>query len=60
MLGRVHAAGSELLGEPVAIEYGPYQGTGGRSATFRDPDDNNLQFMEISSRPGQLPLPETT
>jgi catechol 2,3-dioxygenase-like lactoylglutathione lyase family enzyme len=57
LLDRVRAAGSELLGEPVRIEYGPYLGTGGRSATFRDPDDNNLQFMEISGRPGNLPLP---
>lgn len=54
---RVRKAGAEFLTEPVAIEYGPYMGTGGRSVLFRDPDGNNLQLMEVSSRPGNLPLP---
>ena len=56
---RLRAAGVGVLNEPkpVAIEYGPYKGTGGRSVIFRDPDENNLQLMEITSRPGGLPLP---
>lgn len=57
LIKRIVAAGSELLGEPVQIEFGPYMGTGGRSATFRDPDENNLQLMEITARPGRLPIP---
>ena len=55
---RVRAAGAKFLTEPVSIQYGPYMGTGGRSVLFRDPDDNNLQLMEISSRPGNLPVPK--
>lgn len=54
---RVREAGARFLTEPVPIQYGPYMGTGGRSVLFRDPDDNNLQLMEISSRPGNLSLP---
>lgn len=54
---RIRKAGVEFLTEPIRIAYGPYQGTGGRSVVFRDPDGINLQLMEISGRPGNLPLP---
>jgi catechol 2,3-dioxygenase-like lactoylglutathione lyase family enzyme len=54
---RVQAAGSYFLSEPVQIKHGPYLGTGGRAVLFRDPDGNNLQLMEVTSRPGNVPLP---
>jgi catechol 2,3-dioxygenase-like lactoylglutathione lyase family enzyme len=54
---RLEKAGTKLLSKPVSIEFGPYKGTGGRSVLFRDPDGVNLQLMEISGRPGRLPLP---
>jgi catechol 2,3-dioxygenase-like lactoylglutathione lyase family enzyme len=54
---RARAAGVKDFGEVVPIQHGPYMGTGGRSVTFHDPDGNNLQFMEITGRPGALALP---
>ncbi|RPI20828.1 MAG: hypothetical protein EHM57_07415 [Actinobacteria bacterium] len=51
---RIQAAGGGFLAPPVAIPYGPY--SGGRTAYFRDPDGVNLQVMEVSSRPGRLPV----
>ena len=58
VLERIEAAGSDLMGPPVTIEYGPYFGHGhGRAGVFRDPDGNNLQLMEISGRPGNLRIP---
>lgn len=54
---RVRKAGSELLAEPSTIQFGPYLGRGGRAVLFRDPDGINLQLMEITGRPGGLPLP---
>lgn len=54
---RIRAAGSHLLAEPVTIQHGPYQGTGGRAVLFQDPDGYNLQLMEVTSRPGGLPVP---
>lgn len=51
---RVAAAGSEFLADPVDIPYGPY--SGGRTAYFRDPDGVNLQVMEVTARPGGLPV----
>lgn len=54
---RLRPVGVEFLTKPVTIQAGPYRGTGGRSTTFRDPDGINLQLMEISGRPGHLPLP---
>lgn len=54
---RIRNAGSEFLSKPVTIMFGPYLGKGGRSVLFRDPDGVNLQLMEITRRPGRLPLP---
>ena len=57
VIERLDKAGTKLLSKPVNIEFGPYKGKGGRSVLFRDPDGVNLQLMEITGRPGQLPLP---
>lgn len=54
---RVKKAGARLLAEPSTIQFGPYLGRGGRAVLFRDPDGINLQLMEITGRPGALPLP---
>jgi len=57
VMDRLREAGTELLSKPVQIQFGPYMGKGGRSVLFRDPDGINLQLMEITGRPGRLPLP---
>ena len=57
VMDRLREAGTELLSKPVAIQFGPYKGRGGRSVLFRDPDGINLQLMEITGRPGRLALP---
>ena len=57
VMDRLQKAGTELLSKPVKIMFGPYMGRGGRSVLFRDPDGVNLQLMEITGRPGRLPIP---
>ncbi|HEY9288826.1 MAG TPA: CoA transferase [Candidatus Dormibacteraeota bacterium] len=54
---RIEQAGARLLAEPSTIQFGPYLGRGGRAVLFRDPDGINLQLMEITGRPGGLPIP---
>jgi catechol 2,3-dioxygenase-like lactoylglutathione lyase family enzyme len=54
---RVRSAGAEFLSKPVTIMFGPYKGSGGRSVLFRDPDGVSIQLMEVTHRPGGLPLP---
>jgi catechol 2,3-dioxygenase-like lactoylglutathione lyase family enzyme len=45
---------SGITGAPQDIPYGPCKG--GRAAYFRDPNRINLQFMQLTTRPGHLPV----
>jgi catechol 2,3-dioxygenase-like lactoylglutathione lyase family enzyme len=51
----VERLGLETAGAPMELPIGPYRG--GRSVYLKDPNGANLQLMEVTRRPGGLPLP---
>lgn len=50
----VDRLGLETAGAPMELPIGPYRG--GRSVYLKDPNGANLQLMEVTRRPGGLPL----
>ncbi len=50
---RLKKIGATIL-TPVDIPYGAYEG--GRGVYFRGPDDELLQLMAVTQRPGKLPV----
>jgi catechol 2,3-dioxygenase-like lactoylglutathione lyase family enzyme len=54
-IGRLAEIGVTDIGTAVDLMHGPYKG--GKAVYFRDPDGNNLQLMEVRTRPGGVPPP---
>ena len=50
----VDQLGLETAGPPMELPIGPYRG--GRSVYLKDPSGANLQLMEVTRRPGGLPI----
>lgn len=50
----VDRLGLKTAGAPMELPIGPYRG--GRSVYVKDPNGANLQLMEVTRRPGGLPL----
>ena len=46
--------GLELSGAPMELPIGPYRG--GRSVYLRDPDGASIQLMQLTGRPGRMPV----
>ncbi len=55
VVDKLKGFGVKFRSEPVSIPYGPSEG--GRTIYFNDPNGVNIQLMETTGRPGDVPLP---